>query len=269
MQILITNDDGINAIGLEIAEAIAFEICKERKDIIIVAPSKEQSGSGHGLESYRNSINLERVGHNRYQLDGTPADCVLAGVTHIMKRNKPDLIIAGVNRGHNISKSILYSGTVGAAVEGALHGIRSIALSQSYSEETYRSKTLFKYSKKYGSEICELLLDFPYWKRKASNILFNVNFPSSDLTETTHFKFCEIEENNQNPFHCKITEELPPNSIKFRAIYKSDITAKSNQYGDKTYLSQGYTTITPLNPNITDLDSLLLAKEIFNDRKLQ
>ena len=143
MQILITNDDGINATGLEIAESIAFGICKERKNIIIVAPSNEQSGSGHGLEAYRNSISLERVGYNRYQLDGTPTDCVLAWVTHVMKRKKPDLIIAGVNRGHNISKSILYSGTVGAAIEGSLHSIRSIALSQSYSEETYQSNSLF------------------------------------------------------------------------------------------------------------------------------
>ena len=269
MQILITNDDGIDATGLEIAESIAFDLCKEKKDIIIVAPSREQSGSGHGLESYRSSITLERVGYNRYQLDGTPADCILAGVTHLMKHNKPDLIIAGVNKGHNISKSILYSGTVGAAIEGALHNVRSIALSQSYSKETYQSNTLFQLSKTYGPKICELLLDFPNWKSRASNTLFNVNFPISVPSETVDFQFCEIEGSKQNPFQCKITEKLSPNKIQFTAVYEPNIVAERNQYGDKTYLAQGFITITPLNPDIADSNSLSFAKEIFNDRKLR
>ena len=268
MRILVTNDDGIDATGLHIAEKIAFGLCKQRKDIVTVAPSSEQSGSGHGLKSYRSSVTLQRVGYNRYQLDGTPTDCVLAGITYLMKRKQPDLIISGVNKGHNISKSILYSGTVGAAIEGALHNIRSIALSQSYSKETYSSNALFRYSEKYGAEICKLLLDYPNWKSRASNILFNVNFPTANEAKSMKLKCCEIEENNQNPFQCNIIEKSSSDKIKFKASYEPKMQAKNNQYGDKTYLAQGYATITPINPNITDFNSLLLAKETFNDRIL-
>ena len=77
---------------------------------------------------------IQKINKNKYSLEGTPADCILAGVNYVRKNKKPDLIISGVNLGRNISDDILYSGTVGAAMEGALNGIKSIALSQQYSK---------------------------------------------------------------------------------------------------------------------------------------
>ena len=162
MHILITNDDGINAPGLVVAEKIAESIIGNKKGkITIIAPSTEKSGVSHSISFVRPSL-IQRIEKNKYSLEGTPSDCILAGIYYIAKDDKPDLIISGVNKGRNISDDVLYSGTVGAAIEGALNGIKSIALSQQYSKETYFSKNLFKCSLKYGNVILKKLRDLKY-----------------------------------------------------------------------------------------------------------
>ena len=129
MRILLTNDDGISAPGLEVAEAIAQELAGPTGEVWVVAPAFEQSGVAHSV-SYVRPMRLERIGERRFAVEGSPADCVLAGLGEIIKGGPPDLVISGVNRGHNVAEDTLYSGTVGGALEGALHGVRSVALSQ-------------------------------------------------------------------------------------------------------------------------------------------
>ena len=103
MQILITNDDGINARGLEIAIKIAKSIIANKKGkITIIAPSTEKSGVSHSISFVRPSL-IQKIGKNKYSLEGTPSDCILAGINFVMKDKKPDLIISGVNMGRNIA----------------------------------------------------------------------------------------------------------------------------------------------------------------------
>ncbi|HEX8579154.1 MAG TPA: 5'/3'-nucleotidase SurE, partial [Allosphingosinicella sp.] len=131
MRILLTNDDGVNARGLKVLEAIARRFSD---DVWIVAPTDEQSGAGHSLTLTR-PVRLRKLGERRFCVTGTPTDAVMMGLAEIMKDAAPDLVLSGVNRGANLGEDVTYSGTVSAAMEGALAGIPSIALSQAYSKE--------------------------------------------------------------------------------------------------------------------------------------
>ncbi len=118
MRILITNDDGISAPGLKIAEAIANDLAGPTGEVWVVAPAFEQSGVAHCV-SYVRPMRLEHLDDKRYAVEGSPADCILAGLFEILKNSPPDLILSGVNRGHNVAEDVLYSGTIGGAMEGA------------------------------------------------------------------------------------------------------------------------------------------------------
>ena len=204
MQILITNDDGINAPGLEVAYNIAKSLIQKKKgSITIIAPTTEKSGVSHSISFVRPSL-IQKISNNKYALEGTPADCILAGINYVMKDKKPDLIISGVNMGRNIADDILYSGTVGAAMEGALNGIKSIALSQQYSKETYSSNNPFKCATKYGLYICKKILkDNPFSNSKFMG-LHIINFFIS-TKEVKGIKICILEKE-------KATFEMVPQS---------------------------------------------------------
>ena len=131
MRILLTNDDGVNAPGLKVLERIAGRFSD---DIWIVAPTEEQSGAGHSL-TLTVPVRLRKLGERRFCVTGTPTDAVMMAIATIMKDDPPDLILSGVNRGANLGEDVTYSGTVSAAMEGALAGIPSIALSQGYARE--------------------------------------------------------------------------------------------------------------------------------------
>ena len=116
MRILLTNDDGVTAPGLKVLEAIARTISD---DITICAPADEQSGAGHSL-SLSKPVRLRTIAEKHHCVTGTPTDAVLMALARIMKDNPPDLILSGVNRGANLGEDVTYSGTVSAAMEGAL-----------------------------------------------------------------------------------------------------------------------------------------------------
>lgn len=131
MRILLTNDDGYYAPGLKVLEEIAATLSD---DVWIVAPADEQSGAGHSLTLTR-PLRVRQHGARRFAVAGTPTDAVMMALAKIMADAKPDLILSGVNRGANLAEDVTYSGTVSAAMEGALAGVRSIALSQAYARE--------------------------------------------------------------------------------------------------------------------------------------
>ena len=118
MRILITNDDGINAPGLQVMHDIATALAGPDGEVWTVAPAFEQSGVGHCI-SYTQPMMVTQMGERRYATQGSPADCVLVAVHDVMKTTPPDLILSGVNRGNNSAENAVYSGTVGAAMEAA------------------------------------------------------------------------------------------------------------------------------------------------------
>ena len=128
MRILITNDDGIHSEGLDVCAKIARVLSD---DVWIVAPEFDQSGVAHSL-TLNDPLRLRQVDERRFAVRGTPTDCVIMGVRHLLKDKVPDLVLSGVNRGRNAGEDVIYSGTIAGAMEGTVIGISSIALSQAY-----------------------------------------------------------------------------------------------------------------------------------------
>src|SRR5437899_99529 len=119
MRILITNDDGIHSEGLDVCVEIGRALSD---DVWVIAPEFDQSGVSHSL-SLNDPLRLREVGERRYAIKGTPTDCVIMGVRHILNGKGPDLILSGVNRGQNAAEDVTYSGTIAGALEGAILGI--------------------------------------------------------------------------------------------------------------------------------------------------
>src|SRR5687767_15346630 len=170
MRILLTNDDGVNASGLKLLEEVASAFTD---DLWIVAPAEEQSGTGHSLTLTR-PVRLRRLGERHYAVAGTPTDAVLMALFHLMPDQRPDLIISGINRGANLAEDVTYSGTVSAAMEGALAGVRSIALSQVYAKEGLGDQVPFAAAEAWAGRVLKAVMDAPF----APGTLVNVNFPA-------------------------------------------------------------------------------------------
>jgi 5'/3'-nucleotidase SurE len=166
LRILVTNDDGINAPGLKVLEKIAHSLSD---DVWVVAPEYEQSGASHSLTLVE-PLRIRKISKRRFAVDGTPTDCVVMAVNHIVEGPKPDLILSGVNRGANLAEDVTYSGTIAAAMEGTLLGIPSIAMSQVF---TRPEPIHWGTAETHGAGVVRKL-------RKAgwpSDVLMNVNFP--------------------------------------------------------------------------------------------
>ena len=168
MRILITNDDGWQAPGLDVLATIARQISD---DITIVAPETDQSGVAHSL-SLNDPLRMRELSPGRYAVKGTPTDCVLMGIHEIMKERGPELILSGVNHGHNLAEDVFYSGTVAGAREGAILGIPSIALSQGFAPGM-RDQVRWDCAATHGPAIIRKLLEGGVPRDR----LINVNFP--------------------------------------------------------------------------------------------
>jgi 5'-nucleotidase len=175
MRILLTNDDGVAAPGLKVLETLAR---KFSDDVWIVAPADENSGAGHSLTLSR-PVRVREHGPKHYSVAGTPTDAVMMAVGVIMKDHKPDLILSGINRGANLGDDVTYSGTVSAAMEGTLAGIRSIALSQVYSKEGMGDTVPFAAAEEWGERVIAPLLTMDF----APRTLVNINFPALEPKE--------------------------------------------------------------------------------------
>jgi 5'-nucleotidase len=167
MRILITNDDGIHAPGLEACEKIARTLSD---DVWIVAPETDQSGVSHSL-SLNDPLRLRELGKRRFAVKGTPTDCDIMGARHLMKE-RPDLVLSGVNRGRNAAEDVSYSGTVAGAIEGTVLGIPSFSLSQAFSSGT-KHMPFWDTAITFAPDLIRRVLD----AGMPRDVLVNVNFP--------------------------------------------------------------------------------------------
>jgi 5'-nucleotidase len=168
MRILLTNDDGIHAPGLEVLEKIARELSD---DLWIVAPETDQSGVAHSL-SLNDPLRLREIGPRHYAVKGTPTDCVIMGVRYLMRDRPPDVVLSGVNRGRNCAEDVTYSGTVAGAMEGTVLGIPSFALSQSHSAAN-RQRPHWETALRYAPDLIRRVLQ----EGVPRDVLININFP--------------------------------------------------------------------------------------------
>jgi 5'-nucleotidase len=164
-RILVTNDDGIHAPGLKVLEKIAKTLSD---DVWVVTPESEQSAASHAL-TLRRPLQVHKLGPRRFATSGTPTDCVLTAIHHLVAGTRPDIVLSGVNRGANLGEDVLYSGTVAAAMEAAMLGIPAIAFSQVRRGEILQWKT----AETFGPDIVRRLFSVEW----LDDLLMNVNFP--------------------------------------------------------------------------------------------
>lgn len=251
MRILLTNDDGIHATGLEVLERIARTLSD---DITIVAPSEEQSGTGHSLTLTR-PVRLRRMDDKRFAVSGTPTDSVMMALNEVMKDGPPDLILSGVNRGANLGEDVTYSGTVSAAMEGALAGVRSIALSQVYRKEGMGDYAPWEVAERWGEQVIRPLLDAPW----APRTLVNVNFPAVAPDAVKGIRV--VSQGLRDYGRSKVVKRTDPRGFDYYWFALEHIVHTPAHSTDLEAIEDGYVTITPLHLDMTHSESLAaLAK---------
>jgi 5'-nucleotidase len=253
MRILLTNDDGYHAPGLEVLEEIARGFSE---DIWVCAPSEEQSGAGHSLTLNR-PVRLQKFGERRFAVTGTPTDSVLMALREVMD-GPPDLILSGVNRGANLGDDITYSGTVSAAIEGALAGIKSIALSQVYAVEGMADTVPFEAAREWGAKAIAPLLDTPFDDRT----LININFPALPAAEVKGIRIA------RQGFHDysrgSVVEGTDPRGYRYFWFGLHAIEHTLDHGTDLEAIADGYVAVTPLQLDLTHHASLeALGKRYF------
>jgi 5'-nucleotidase len=249
-RILVTNDDGIHAPGLEVLEKIARSLSD---DVWVVAPEVEQSGAGHSL-SLHSPIRFSKWNDKRYSVRGTPTDSVIYGVIGLLD-NKVDLVLSGVNRGMNVAEDITHSGTVAAAMEGTLCGVPSIALSQAFAMWDLDVKVRWDLPEKYAADVIRNIMRAGI----PPGILMNVNFPDCPAAKCKGVKMAYTgRRHTAKQLDAKEDKKGRP----YYWIHWGDEALSELQPGsDLAALQEGYITVTPINLDLTDYKVLEQMRE--------
>jgi 5'-nucleotidase len=253
MRILITNDDGINAPGLEVLTAIAAEIAGPKGEVWTVAPAFEQSGVGHCI-SYTHPMMIAELGPRRFAAEGSPADCVLAAIYDVLYGAKPDLVLSGVNRGNNAAENVLYSGTIGGAMEAALQGVPAIALSQFFGPGNARLDDPFDSARHHGADVVRALLDRGLWTQDDYRIFYNVNFPPLPGTETKGLKVAPQGFRRDTAFG--VEPHISPSGRRFLWIKGGPQHTPTLPGSDAAVNLEGFISVTPMRADLTAHDLL-------------
>ncbi len=253
MRILITNDDGINAPGLAVLTDIAHRLAGPGGEVWTVAPAFEQSGVGHCI-SYTHPMMIARLDERRFAAEGSPADCVLAALYDVMAGTRPDLVLSGVNRGNNAAENVLYSGTIGGAMEAALQGLPAIALSQFMGPGTDGLGTPFDSAATHGADLVRALLDRGIWTHDDYRVFYNVNFPpvSGALTRGTRV----AAQGFRRGTAFGVEPHLSPSGRKFLWIKGGAQQTPTLPGTDAAVNLDGYISVTPMRADLTAHDLL-------------
>ncbi|MES2810686.1 MAG: 5'/3'-nucleotidase SurE [Bacteroidota bacterium] len=235
--ILVVNDDGVTAPGIK----TLIHVMKEIGNVVVVAPDSPQSGMGHAI-TIGKPLRLDKVdlypGVEMYSCSGTPVDCVKLAVTKIFKGKKPDLCVSGINHGLNNGINVLYSGTMSAAVEGAIEGIPSVG----FSLDDYTWQADFSHTEKYIKEIALQILEHGL----PTATLLNVNFPNTPNLKG--IKICRQA-------NAKWAEEFDERTDPYkRPYYWISGVFQVNDNGEDTdswALDNGYVSVVPVQFDMT------------------
>jgi 5'-nucleotidase len=245
MRILITNDDGIHAPGLKVLEKIARTLSD---DVWVIAPETDQSGVAHSL-SLNDPLRLRTIADRHFAVKGTPTDCIIMGVRHIMKGLKPDLILSGVNRGQNVAEDVTYSGTVAGAMEGTIFGIPSIALSQAYGFAG-RHAIQWPCAEHHAPALIKQILAIGIPR----DVLINVNFPDCAPDEVKGIRVTVQGKRDQDLLAIDERRDGRANPYFWITFAKNE--APIGHGTDLKALAEKRISITPLRLDLTDEPTL-------------
>ncbi len=248
MQVLLTNDDGIFAPGLEALRKRAAEL----GDVCVVAPESQQSGASHSINLHLPIAVRQAYADGNstgYMVRGSPVDCVKIAMGEILNQ-KPDVIISGINDRANFGISVLYSGTVAAAIEGALMGIHSIAISLEQGERGDLD---------YAASLAVELAREAAAHHRPKPVLLNVNVPARPRTEIKGIKWIR---HNVAPYTERFQHVTSDGDWKHYQIHGFKRSQEQNLGDDIRALLDGYVTITPLRVDFTDHDELAAKNHV-------
>ncbi len=229
--ILVCNDDGVRAPGIEALAAAMAEL----GDVVVVAPDREMSAMSHSISLHR-PLRVEEIRRNWYSVDGTPVDCAYLGLLHLAPR-KPALVVSGVNAGYNLGTDVFYSGTVAAAVEGALRKIPAIAVSRErgYGDDYGPAAGL---ARALGAAVLEHGLP--------PGILLNVNVPSAK--GPAGYRWTSLGE---RLYHDKVDVRSDPRGRKYFWIGGPEVGFGDVPGSDCLAVRDGVCSVTPLELDFT------------------
>jgi 5'-nucleotidase len=231
-RILVTNDDGVRSDGIHGLAAALLPL----GEVVIVAPHIEASAIGHAL-TLRRPLRMELVSERVYEVDGTPTDCVNIAVTQIYK-GLPDLVVSGINKGYNLGDDVTYSGTVAGAMEGALLGVASIAVSL----ERTQGKYDFTPAATAAASVAEAVLR----RGLPSRTFLNVNVPTGvprGLRATFQAKRNHVT---------VVSERLDPRNRPYYWIEEGENEWEPHDRSDYQAVKDGFVSVTPLHPDLTN-----------------
>ncbi|POF29387.1 5'/3'-nucleotidase SurE [Roseibium marinum] len=242
MRILITNDDGIHSPGLAVLERIARTLSD---DVWVIAPETDQSGVAHSL-TLSDPLRLRAIDERHFALKGTPTDCVIMGVHRVLPA-VPDLVLSGINRGQNLAEDVTYSGTVAGAIEGAILGIRSIAVSQAYDWDV-SSEPDFSNAETHAPELFRKLIDFNLPRYS----LLNVNFPPCPANAVKGVKVTVQGHHAQSGL--SIDERKDGRGYPYFWLRFQDRGKSVLENSDLQAIADGYVSVSPLRIDLTAHD---------------
>jgi 5'-nucleotidase len=254
MRILVTNDDGINAPGLDVCAEIARALSD---DVWVVAPEFDQSGVSHSL-SLNDPLRMRAVDERRFAIKGTPTDCVIMGVRHILDGKGPDLILSGVNRGQNTAEDVTYSGTIAGAIEGAILGIPSVAMSQAYSVAS-RQKPHWNTALAHGPGLIRKVLA----EGIPRDVLLNVNFPDCAPDEVQGIAVAAQGKRDQEWLRIDARQDGRGNPYYWIAFARGPRPA-ARTGTDLRALSDNCISVTPLRIDMTDEPFMTRLAQLFD-----
>lgn len=259
MNILIVNDDGIDGEGLiALAEALSG-----KHHVTVVAPDSERSAAAHSY-TFHLPLGLKKVnkagleGADVYVTNGTPCDCVILGL-QIVTQGNVDLILSGINAGANLGTDTIASGTVQAALEGCMRGYPSLAVSQEIPKLVMLGGGHAKYFSHAAAVMAGILENLDY--KQIKNYILSVNFPYLDREEISGVKVCPLGISKNN-FSYKLQKDFVG-----REHYWIDVERVPNEYNqqndtDVKWIDDGYITVTPLYPNMTEVSRMESVQEM-------
>ncbi|TNE63056.1 MAG: 5'/3'-nucleotidase SurE [Alphaproteobacteria bacterium] len=237
-RILVSNDDGIRAPGLEILERVARQFSD---DVWVVAPEEEQSGAGHSLTLTR-PLRIRELAPKRWAVSGTPTDCIMMAVNKIMADNLPTLILSGVNRGGNLAEDVTYSGTVSVAMEGTLAGVPSIAFSQCIRPDM---PVQWGTAERFAPEVISSLIEAGW----PEDVLMNVNFPAFPAEEIKGVRV--TEQGRRQMVGNNIEERVDPRGFKYYWFGLGREVGVPGHQQDLKSVREKWISVTPLHLDLT------------------